>query len=511
MSAKDKNTDRFEFVENLQMPYAVFKKDGENYILSDSNVYFKEIFDISEFDKDIKSIFINEKDEIVSFLDKLKQKDKLSVYHNKSDKCFEFSIYLINDSYHFIATDCTEIQNLKNAWKKSEALYKVIFNSGNQAIVFLDKQTRISAFNKYAEELANRVLGMNLQLNKRMIDLLPDDEIDNFSSHFMEALGGKKVTIERQKDIQDSFRKDWFELLYQGVDDLGSGVRGVCVIINNITKRKRYEQEMKDLITALKLANKITDENMQHIQTLNDELAESEIALKELNAKKDKFFSIIAHDLKNPFQGFLGLTKDLADNFHKFNLDELNEYFSILHSNAKQLFKLLENLLLWSRVQRNSIDYEPENLRIFDLININIDIQKININNKQLKITNDIPKDIEVFADLNMLNTIIRNLLSNAIKFTPKNGEITFRAIDKGSYFCIELEDTGVGMDEETQNKLFRIDTQITTNGTDDETGTGLGLILCKELVEKNRGKIFVESLPGKGTTFKFTIPAAKE
>lgn len=505
------NTIRNSFIETLDFPYAVFQKEQESYLLKDFNNKFVELFDNAINDIPVVDIFSSQKDEVLEILNNIEDKKILFIYNNKFNKCLEFHISFSSDNYYFIATDCTELQNVKNVWNKSEALYKAIFNSGNQGILFVDKSTQIVAYNKKAEELAYLVLNMRLRLNAKIVDLLPDDEIGNFSSHFADALNNKKVVVERRKDIRGSLQSQWFELLYLGINDINSGIRGVNITVTNITKRKQYEQEMKDLITALKLANKITDENMHHIQTLNEELAKSEAELKALNVKKDKFFSIIAHDLKNPFQGFIGLTKDLEENFHSFSLDELNDYFSTLHSTAKNLFKLLENLLLWSRVQRDSIDFAPENLILSDLININIDIQQLNINAKNLKVVNKVNKDLQVFADLNMLNTILRNLLSNAIKFTHKDGEIIFSAYEIDDSVFIDVTDSGVGMTNESMNKLFRIDAQFSTKGTEQESGTGLGLILCQELVEKNNGKISVESEMNKGTKFTFTLPAPRD
>jgi PAS domain S-box-containing protein len=511
MNKSNKDIIRINFLEILNMPYAAFVKKDNSYVINDFNKKFSELFDIVKSETTLDEIFISQRDEVIELLNNTENNDKLFIYNNKLNKCYEFNITYQDGYYHFIATDCTEIQNIKNAWGQSEALYKAIFNSGEQGIMFVDKNTRVKAFNKRAEELAYSALKMRLRPNVRIVDILPDEELGNFSSHFADALNGKKVVVERKKEIQDSLREEWFELSYLGINEIQSGIKGVSVIVNNITKRKKYEQEMKDLITALKLANKITDENMHHIQSLNDELGKSEAELKALNVKKDKFFSIIAHDLKNPFQGFIGLTKDLEENFHSFSLDELNEYFSTLHSTAKNLFKLLENLLLWSRVQRDSIDSAPENLLLYDLINMNIDIQQLNINAKNLSIKNNVAKDLRVFADLNMLNTIIRNLLSNAIKFTPKSGNIVFSAYSAENMINIDVKDSGVGMTDDTMNKLFRIDTQITTKGTEEEAGTGLGLILCQELVEKNNGKISVESEINKGTKFTFSLPAAKD
>lgn len=513
MKIKEKDKVRSALLEKSSTPYGLIKKSDGGYILVDYNKSFKNSFiNIEITDKPIyiKDIFENDHKEIIQKLDDFTEKTSSYIYNNKKNKCYELEYDKSGDYFFLLAKDCTELKNLQNTWQKTEALYKAIFNSGTQAIIFVDMYSKIIAFNSYANELAKKVFNLELKIGDKISEKLPEIEVNNFTKNFQKAMSGERVVVERNKEIPFSQKKEWFELIYQNINNEESNIKGVCLIISSITSRKRYEQEMKDLITALKLSNKITDENIQHIQALNEELAESEIELKAMNAKKDKFFSIIAHDLKNPFQGFLGLTKDLADNFHHFSLEELNDYFISLHDTAKQLYKLLENLLLWSRVQRNSIDFKPEDLNLYDLVSLNIDIQKLNIERKSIRIINNIDKDVQVFADLNMLNTIIRNLLSNAVKFTKRSGKIEFNNIINDESIKIQVTDNGVGMNKETMNQLFRIDKQVTTKGTENESGTGLGLILCQELVEQNGGSISVDSEQNVGTTFTVTLPVSK-
>lgn len=237
-------------------------------------------------------------------------------------------------------------------------------------------------------------------------------------------------------------------------------------------------------------------------------LAESFKEIKLLNATKDKFFSIIAHDLSAPLGSFLGLTELLYKKYNTFNEERRKNAIKILHESSKTIFNLLENLLTWSASQRNKITYKPERFSINQIISENISLLENYANEKEISIITDCKKEIHVFADKNMILTVLRNLISNAVKFTPKKGKITIvsRQIDeKTVQICVT--DTGIGISKENILKLFSIEQVFTTKGTEKETGTGLGLILCKEFVEKNKGKISVETELGKGTNFYVELP----
>jgi signal transduction histidine kinase len=236
---------------------------------------------------------------------------------------------------------------------------------------------------------------------------------------------------------------------------------------------------------------------------------ESEIQLGELNATKDKFFSIIAHDLKSPFNSMLGFSEILNENFDEYDTQKQKKFISLIYQELQGTYKLLENLLYWSRSQRGTIDFKPKKLNLYLLVSETTELLIQLAKNKSINLINQIPKNINVEADRDMLLTIIRNLISNAIKFTPKGGEISMKATQTkdDKFVQILVTDNGVGISKETQSKLFDIGENTSTKGTENESGTGLGLILCKEFVEKHGGKIWVESELGKGSNFKFTLP----
>jgi len=231
--------------------------------------------------------------------------------------------------------------------------------------------------------------------------------------------------------------------------------------------------------------------------------------LESSNQSKDKFFSLLAHDLKSPFHALLGYSEILRNDHDKLSVDERRKFVEIIYNSSKQVYDLLENLLQWSRLQTNRVSFTPEMLLISRETDFMINQLKGLAIKKGIRTHNMIPEGTLAYADKSMVHSILLNLISNAIKFTPSNGDITFEAILMESGFLeISITDTGIGINDQDLQKLFRIDVQFTRKGTENEAGTGLGLILCRELVEKNGGSIRVMSTPGRGSTFIFNLPA---
>ena len=229
--------------------------------------------------------------------------------------------------------------------------------------------------------------------------------------------------------------------------------------------------------------------------------------LKELNASKDKFFSIIAHDLKNPFSTIIGFSEILKEDLGSQPDGRPKEFSKMIHASAVQTFRLLENLLEWANSQRGKVIFKPQNIKLSDLLNEELFSLNETATVKNIEITSVVPENLTIFADKNMIKTILRNLVSNAIKFTHRNGKVAIKVSVDNSSAEVEVSDNGIGMTSDTISKLFRIDANLSTLGTEKEKGTGLGLFLCKEFVEKHGGKIWVRSESGTGTSFFFTIP----
>jgi len=229
--------------------------------------------------------------------------------------------------------------------------------------------------------------------------------------------------------------------------------------------------------------------------------------LRELNTTKDKLFSIIAHDLRSPFNSILGFSQLLLEKANSLEVTKSKMYLKIINSSAKNTLVLLDNLLNWAKTQTGQINFKPEKIIVSSIINETIETSNATAKIKNIVLNYFQSEEIVVFADRNMIQTILRNLISNAIKFTNSNGKITMYSMKIDNFIEIVVSDNGVGMNEETSTKLFSLETNESTIGTANEKGTGLGLILCKEFVEKHGGKIWVESELGKGSAFKFTLP----
>lgn len=232
--------------------------------------------------------------------------------------------------------------------------------------------------------------------------------------------------------------------------------------------------------------------------------------LAEINSSKDKFFSILAHDLKSPFHYLLGYSDLLRNEYPTLSDDERKKFISIIHANSQRLYNLLENLLAWSRIQTGRMEFEME---VFDLsreVRQVADTIRISAVNKNLNFECQAFDNAMVKADRNMMRSAVHNLLTNAIKYTPEGGSVSVKTKTSDSYIEVSVQDTGIGMTPEDVSKLFRIDVSLSRPGTNKEPGTGLGLILTKEFVEQNNGTLFVESEPDKGSLFRLSLPLHK-
>jgi signal transduction histidine kinase len=246
--------------------------------------------------------------------------------------------------------------------------------------------------------------------------------------------------------------------------------------------------------------------NINHQKESERKISKINAELIESNSTKDKFFSIISHDLRGPLGGLMGILEILATSNSSLEDSEKQEIISEAQISSKNTYTLLENLLEWSRIKTGTIPYQPEKMNLLSLINNVIPLYNQNINEKDINLNVNVKTDISIIADRRMTETVLRNLISNAIKFTHRRGRIVISTETHDTYISINVRDSGVGMDESKLEKLFRTEEHCSTKGTEKESGTGLGLILCKELVEKQGGKIGVESIKDKGSNFYFTV-----
>ncbi|RKZ72771.1 MAG: hybrid sensor histidine kinase/response regulator [Candidatus Parabeggiatoa sp. nov. 1] len=274
--------------------------------------------------------------------------------------------------------------------------------------------------------------------------------------------------------------------------------------VDYVTKPFNHRELMARINTHIELKTA-----KQLIVLQKEQLKQTVEELKQANATKDKLFSIITHDLKNLFNALLGFSEELVNNN---NLDtEGRQDIQVIQQTSKQGYKLLKNLLEWAKSQTGKTAFQPTTFNLKAIVAINIELLTNNAQSKNITILSDILETTLVFADENMLNTVLKNLLSNAIKFTPANGTVAISCEEKDTEVEISISDTGIGIKPEDIDKLFKIDVSHTTIGTGKEEGTGLGLILCKELVEKNGGSIWVEGEEGKGSRFYIRLPSQQK
>lgn len=344
------------------------------------------------------------------------------------------------------------------------------------------------------------------------------DEKDNFD-HFPAEKTFSEIVIREKKtlflneaeimklakvekiNLTGSVAKVWL-----GIPLMVDGeVLGLMVVQN-------YEHENAIRHYHKQLLEVISPHISQSIKRKQNEqlLRESEKQLRESNATKDRFFNIIAHDLKNPFNAIIGFTSLLTDEWNEFDDDDKVAMISSIKSSSEGAFELLMNLLDWSRLQVGKFTFEPEFTDLKSLIRLNFSLLQTAAEKKCIKLVNTGMCDKMIWADPNMIKTVIRNLITNAIKFTPDNGTITVscqKYPEHPGMMLLAIQDNGVGITESQLKNLFVLSHSESKRGTDGETGTGLGLVLCKEFIEKNKGQIWVESTPGTGSTFYVALP----
>ena len=408
--------------------------------------------------------------------------------------------------------DITEKVNATRTLEENEKILRIIFNISGSGLTIVNSDTReIIDVNKTAEEIIGlskeNIVGKNCNeffaytdFDKNLVSKLVND-FNKFETE------GELICKDGQiKNILLSIHS----FNYRGIESF-------LLSFVDITEIKKKEKQLTELTEDLLVSREIIETNLYQKNILVEELSQTKEKLEQSIKEKDRFFSIIAHDLRSPLSGFLGLTRVMAEDIENLSMKQVQDFSIKLKDSAANLYKLLDNLLEWSRLQRNEIKFVPEELLLKTLVNDIIELQKDAASLKNIEVINHISQGEAVFADKSMLNMIIRNLLSNAIKFTKTNGKVEI-GLDKisepdsnKSFSRIYVKDNGIGMNEDLISKLFRLDTKVSRKGTSNEPSSGLGLILCKELVEKHGGKIWVESKVNEGSTFYFTILDLRE
>lgn len=396
-----------------------------------------------------------------------------------SKKNIVWGFIAINNTYLSFGQDVTEQKVALHELYETKNYLENLLNYANAPIIVWDEKYRITKFNKAFERLSGREVSE--VLGQELFILFPADQREKYLEYIKQTSTGNR-----------------WEVVEIDIRHVDGSIR--TLLWNSASL---YSENGKNIIATIAQGQDITDRK----QTMED-LQRSEARLRELNITKDKFFSIISHDLKSPFNSILGFSELLFGSIRMKNYEDVDKFAEIIHRSSKLAMDLITNLLDWTRSQTGRMEFNPEYFEIVSLINQVLDLSEGAKHQKSITINTELPHSYAVYADKEMISIIIRNLISNAIKFTNPGGTITVKVETKPGGVQISVRDNGVGMKRETIDTLFRIDKTYSTMGTFREKGTGLGLILCKEFVEKHGGRIWVESEVGKGSTFLFTIPA---
>lgn len=378
-------------------------------------------------------------------------------------------------------TDITDRKSSELALKRSEERFRNVFESSGIGMAILGMKGNFTKVNESVCTMLGYKSNKLLQMNMR--DITHPGDIESTMKLNYEMLNG---SLEGSQNIEKRYLHKsgetiWALTTISLVRDFQEKPLYFIVQLQNITQRKKAEEQL----------SRYADE------------------LKMLNKSKDKFFSIISHDLRSPFNALLGITEYMSQYYKEMSLDEIKDSISNIYSSSRKVYNLILNLLEWSRLQTGRLEVDKSILSLVEIGNESVNLYTENARGKKIKLINNISTEIKIFADKYMIDTVLRNLISNSIKFTKPGGSITLEASQIGNTAEITISDTGIGMSTENQEKIFKIGEQYRRDGTADEKGTGLGLILCKEFVEKNGGAIKIKSVENKGSTFTITLPLA--
>jgi len=374
-----------------------------------------------------------------------------------------------------------EIALQKEKVEESEEKLRSTVSSIDDLVFVLDRQGIFKEF-YFPGKLQTIFKSQEYYINKNFENVgFPEEVIQQLKKAF-ENLKQADTIHEFDYFDKSEGKGYWYNAKISPRRNTRGELTGLTVVARDITGRKIDEEQLK----------------------------EQKEQLKELNATKDKFFSILAHDLKNPFSNLYSMSELISGNYDNLDEEEKVMMLKNINKSAEFIYNLLENLLTWSKTQRGRIDYNPTIFNLTKLIQVNINLHRIPAENKGIILKSDLKDDIHAFGDSEMINTVLRNLINNAVKFTDKGGTVEVFIRKKDGYIEVQVRDEGVGISTENLKKLFHIDEKFKSKGTKGETGTGLGLILCKEFVEKNGGIIRAESEEGSGSVFFFSIPENK-
>ncbi len=455
------------FINNYLLNILSFKTSDEFYEHFSNNSEFQKNFEISKYlnylQLEIKSNYLESK------------------WINKNGKVIFFKEFVnpvYNDNNEIIYFDCIieDITNIKfvDELIKNYQLRDLSILKALPDLLFLISFDGVFLDYKYSNRNNFNFISSPLDIiGKRVEEIFPNEVADLIISSVKKTLSDEELqTVEFS--LEHSGKSSFFEarIIYNSSDQ-------ALILLRDITTQKQAEIELRRVTEDLEAANK----------------------------EKDKFFSLIAHDLRTPLVGLTGYAEILAADIDELTKDEVKEYSNNIVEISRQTIKFLSNLLEWSRLQIGKITYEPNDISINRMVESIFQLLKSNAARKNIILLNNTNPDHIAYADENMIYSVLNNLISNAIKFTNSGGEIILSTREEGDKIITSVKDNGIGMDEEQLKNLFALNKSFTTPGTAKEKGTGLGIILCRDFVNKNFGKLWVESKLGEGSEFSFSLP----
>ena len=415
----------------------------------------------------------------------------------------------IGDKYYLIEsfTDITLRKKTEHKLFLSEKKYREIFENVQDVFYQTDNKGNIIEISPSIERYSGYSRAELLGQPAENVYLNPSERTEMIKLIYSKGQVDDYELSLRCKDKRTVIVSLNAHILYDG-SDTPIGIEGS---LRDISDRKKAEEELKKINEELKINKELLEDHEIKLNQMIYNLEESEQLLIEANTSKDKFFSIISHDLRAPFTGFLNLSNIMSKEIETLSIMELKEIAKTLHGTSVATYKLLNDLLEWSRIQTNTIIYNPDNFDVEEIILEATNMMKQLVEDKKIFFIKEIEPGIQSYCDRNMALNVVRNLFSNAVKFTNEGGSIKITSKQTDDDIEISVEDTGVGIPTKSLDKLFKIDTtkDLSTKGTAGEKGSGLGLILCKEFVERNGGEIVVKSEVGKGSIFSFSIKKA--
>jgi PAS domain S-box-containing protein len=403
----------------------------------------------------------------------------------------------IQQAIYKISESVNTIEDINELYKEIHKIIKGLMKADNFYIALYDEILEMISFPYFVDEFDSQP--KKRKLGKGLTEYI----LRCGDNHLIDAEEDIRLRKEGETDLLGQPAEIWLGVALK-IKNQPIGV----IVVQDYTDKTTYGEEEKQLLTFVseQIASAITKKRN------DEELKKYSNELQELNASKDKFFSIIAHDIRSPFNGLLGLVNILKNEFDYLTVGEQKSYIDEVYSSISSIHALAENLLDWSRLQIGKQRFRVASIRLFNFLNDVISSLLQNAKLKNIEIINEVNPDEKVFADDPMLRTLFHNLISNSIKFTKPGGCITIKAeAESDDKLLVSVSDTGIGISEENIKRLFKIDENFTTPGTNKEKGTGLGLLLCNDIAEKHGSKLVVKSESGKGSSFSVSLDSKYE